>query len=100
MTEDDIGKLTLIEIEDIAARAEAAAQTLRSALALMRGGAVHAEHLSSAPPATARPVPVQHHLSDEQQAELNRWRNSPARQRLLEQARGSGADVEANGSEP
>ncbi len=87
MTPEDIGNLTLSELEAIAARTKAAAETLQSALGLMRGG-VSTQAAPAVQPAPAMAAPV-NRLSPEQQAELDSWRNGSARRKLLEQIQGN-----------
>lgn len=94
LTEDELGALTLSDFERIAARLEAAARTVRDAQMLFGGGGgSRAAAEPSADPMTrvtdvaSTPVSAQV-LTADQQAELDRWRNSPARQALLDQLRG------------
>lgn len=92
MTTEEMSKLTLADLEGIAARYSAAVATIREAQALL--GAPVSVRLD-APKSATPPVPVVAQvLSPEQQAELAAWRQSPARQKLLDQVRGPELAVE------
>jgi hypothetical protein len=82
MTPEDVARLTLADLEAIAARFSAAVATIREAQALLGGAAPLPTQ--SARPSNA-PTPAAQIVTPEQQAELSAWRNSPARAKLLEQ---------------
>jgi hypothetical protein len=93
----DISRLTLSDLEAIASRAKAAAETLQSALKLLRLGAADQPavsentggHVPNQTPAPLAPAnlnrPTGDTLTPEQRKALSDWRNSSARSKLLEQ---------------
>lgn len=90
MTPEDIGNLTLAELEAIAARTKAAAETLQSALGLMRGAVPAQPQPAQVPSGASTAAPSR--ISPEAQAELDAWRNGSARKKLLEQIRDDSKD--------
>lgn len=81
MTPEDMARLTLADLEAIAARFSAAVATIREAQALLGGASLPAQPQR---PASA-PAPQAQVMSPEQQNELDSWRHSAARAKLLEQ---------------
>ncbi len=94
MTSVEMGQVTLSEFESMAARFSAALKVLHEAQALIGGApqvvhtAPYIQHLTPvetiARPANA-PAAQPMRISPEAQAELDNWRNSAARAKLLEQ---------------
>lgn len=98
LTPDEIGKLTLEDVEAIAQRFSRAVATIREAQALLGGQQTPA----IVAPVLAGPVfagnPAPHappsRVTPEQQKALDDWRHSPARQKLLEQFKDEQPEVE------
>ncbi len=95
MTPDEMSKLTLGELEWIAQRFSAAIATIKEAQALL-GAPMHGHHapvgvLAQLSPVELPPRPVNApaaqptRISPEAQAELDAWRNSAARAKLMDQ---------------
>lgn len=82
LTPDDMSRLTLADVEAIAARFSAAVQTIRESQALLGG----APAVETTRPAIIRAQPISAQVaSPEAQKDLDAWRNSPARAKLMEQ---------------
>jgi len=93
LSNEDMARLTLADLEAVAARFAGAVATIREAQALLGGGVAAPVAHVPAPVAPARPVAAQV-ISPEQQAELDSWRRSPARAKLLEQFKDEPVGVE------
>jgi hypothetical protein len=76
--------MTLADIEALAARLGEAVRVIREAQALLGASVAPGAPVPAVAQAPARPVAAQL-VSPEQQAELDAWRRSPARAKLLEQ---------------
>lgn len=83
MTSVEMGQVTLSEFESMAERFSAALRVLKEAQALM-GGMPTARPTPGAHP-QLRPQPPVQALAPEAQKELDDWRNSAERAKLMEQ---------------
>ena len=84
----DLGQMTLDDIEALADRLGEAVRVIRDAQALL-GTAVAPVAAPAQPAAPARPVSAQI-ITPEQQQELDSWRRSPARAKLMDQFKEDG----------
>lgn len=89
VTPEQIGNLTLADLDAIAARLSGAVQAIREAQQLLGGGATSAPIPSPVRAESAPPPDRPQVANPEQQKALDDWRNSPARKKLLEQVRGT-----------
>lgn len=93
----DIDRLTLGELRAIAERADETLVMLQRVRGLLSGAAQPGVAVNAGQPlqqpqtqALTKPPSV---LTPEQQADLSAWKNSPARMKLVEQAKGTPDDL-------